>query len=301
MKSTLVEISVIIPFHGEKNDLLRCIKALSNQSINLNSQIIVVESGYQPEVKELINKDHNINLISSHSLLFAGKARNLGVANSTAKLLAFIDADCVPSLTWLSEVYSSLINGNEIVVGPVINLYPLHPVASVDNLIQFLDFQKHRSPKGIDHFPGCNFGITKELFTKSGGFPEETDIGEDTKFSEIVLKGLKAKISFNKKMTVQHSGRKELTSFLKHHVNFGYYRGYTKHGISSVYSKFNSSFVYSIIFGIKRLIIICIRTLQWNPAGLLRIIFYFPCLILGLSAWVIGFIKGNQKAMEEKR
>lgn len=300
MNSPLAEISVIIPFHGEKNDLLRCIKALRNQSFNLTSQIIVVESEYQPEAKELINKEHNINLISSHSLLFPGKARNLGATNSTAKLLAFIDADCVPSLTWLSEVYSSLKNGNEIVIGPVINLYPFHPIASVDNLIQFFDFQKHRSSKNINHFPGCNLGITKELFTKSGGFPEETNIGEDTKFSETVLKGLKAKISFNKKMMVQHSGRKEFASFLEHHTNFGYYRGYTKHRTSSVQNKFHSSFVFSFFFGIRRLIIICIRTLQWNPTGLLRIIFYSPFLIWGLSAWAIGFWKGNQKALKRK-
>src|SRR3989304_6332028 len=136
-------ISIIIPFYGEKDDLFGCLKGLKKQNFHSLFEIIVVESGIDNGIEQLTDKVKNIVLISSHSLLYPGKARNL-----------------------------ALKNGDEMVIGPVINLYPFHPIASVDNLIQFADFQKHRTSENVDHFPGCNLGIKKEMFIKSGGFPE---------------------------------------------------------------------------------------------------------------------------------
>ena len=290
-----VNISVIIPFHGEKNDLLNCITALQNQNFKHPFEIIVVESTNDPQIKKLFNPYLNVNLISSGTLLFPGKARNIGSANTNSDLLVFLDADCIPAQTWLSEVYASLKNDCEIVIGPVTNLYPFHPVASIDNLLQFADFQKKRKSKNITHFPGCNLGITKGLFIKSGGFLEEISIGEDTKFSETIIKKNNAKISFNQKMIVRHSGRKEFIRFLKHQETFGFYRGYLKNGSLSSYNQFRNGFLFSVFWGLRRLFIIIIQTLKWNPNGIFRIIFYFPFLCLGLAAWVFGFWKGIQK------
>jgi len=298
-KEASPEISVIIPFHGDKNDLSNCLKGIQEQNFNIPFEVIVIESGNDPEVKQLINSIPNSMLISSSSLMYPGKARNLGVSNSKSNLLAFTDADCVPSSTWLFKIFSSIKNGNEIVIGPVINLYPFHPIASVDNLLQFPDFQKHRPSNNISHFPACNLGITKELFIKTGGFPEQFETGEDVKFSEPAIRICKGKIIFNPQIIVYHSGRKNFTGFMKHNESLGFHRGYLKLKIPSGHKKFVSNFFYSFFFGCKRLIYISIRTLQWNPVGTLRIVFYFPFVILGLSAWVKGFRKGNQKFLAE--
>ena len=300
MSSPSVNISVIIPFHGQENDLQNCLSALGNQNFNNPFEIIVVESTGNPQIKTRFNPDLNVNLISSDTLLFPGKARNIGSANANSNLFVFLDADCVPTNNWLSEVYTSLKNGFEIVIGPVIDLYPFHPIASIDNLMQFADFQKKRKLKNITHFPGCNLGVTKELFIKSGGFPEEISIGEDTMFSETVIKKINAKVSFNRKVIVSHSGRKNFVSFLKHQETFGFFRRYLKNGSLSDSNKLEYNFLFSLFWGLRRLIIIIIRTLQWNPIAIFRIIFYFPFLFLGLAAWTFGFWKGNKKNLKWK-
>lgn len=297
-KTLAAQVSVIIPFHGNKNDLVNCLKGLMNQRTNINFEILVVESGNLFSVKDNINSFQNVKLVSSQDLLYPGKARNIGVANSSSNLLAFIDADCVPLTNWLDEVYSALKKGNEIVIGPIINLYPFHPVASVDNLLQFPDFQKHRRSNKITHFPACNLGITKMLFLKAIGFPEDVIIGEDIKFSESAININNGKVLFNPRVVVKHSGRKQIISFLKHNFSLGFFRGYLKLKISLSRNKFRGTFLFAFLFGIKRLIYITFRTLQWNPTGIFRIILYFPFLIIGLSAWMIGFWKGNKKFMK---
>jgi glycosyltransferase involved in cell wall biosynthesis len=293
--SFLPEISVIVPFYGKKHDLLNCINGLQDQDFKKPFETIIVESGNYPEIKKFISTMPNVTSISSDSIMYPGKARNIGAKNSAADFLAFTDADCVPYSNWLSKIYSSLNSGNDIVIGPVINLYPFHPIASVDNLLQFPDFQRHRPSKNIMHFPACNLGITKKLFIKTGGFPDNYLTGEDVIFSEIAIKICKGKIEFNHHAIVQHSGRKSILGFIKHNEILGFYRGYLKLKIPSGNKKFLNTSFYSIFFGFKRFIYILIRTLQWNPAGILRIVFYFPLLILGLSAWTKGFWKGNQK------
>ncbi len=298
-KSTIQspEISVIIPFYGDAKDLSRCLEGLSKQNFNFDFEIIVAESGNDPKVEDLINSKNNAHLISSSSLMYPGKARNLGATYSKANLLAFIDADCIPAPGWLSEICSSLKNGNDIAIGPVINLYPFHPVASVDNIFLFIDFQKHRSLKNIDHFAGCNFGISKDLFYKVEGFPEDTEIAEDTIFSEKAIR--KGKVYFNKKMVVKHSGRKSIKGLKRHHESFGFYKGYLNFQVSSAQNNLRKNYFYPVILGFRRLIYILIRTLQWNPVGLFRIIFFSPLLFLGISSWITGFRKGEQKFLSE--
>ncbi|MFZ0454282.1 MAG: glycosyltransferase [Ignavibacteriaceae bacterium] len=292
------EISVIIPFYGNPNDLVKCMEGLRNQTFNRESEIIVAESGNTPGVKKLVNSFNNSKLISSSSLMFPGKARNSGVRASKADLFAFIDADCVPVPGWLSEIYSSLKKGIDVVIGPVINLYPFHPVASIDNLFLFSDFQKYRSSKKFEHFAGCNFGITRSLYQNVGGFNEDMQIAEDTKFSESALQ--KGKIHFSKKMIVKHSGRKDLISLRKHHESFGFYKGYLNLKESAAGSKSKEIYFFPLLLGLKRIIYITVRTLQWNPAGLLRIIFFSPYLIIGISSWIKGFREGQAKYLSEK-
>jgi glycosyltransferase involved in cell wall biosynthesis len=292
------KISVIIPFHGDISDLTRCLNGLRDQNCSFSFEVIVVESANYNDINKLIDLNPNITFISFDSIVFPGKARNIGVKKSKSNLLAFIDGDCVPEPTWLSEIYSSLKNGNEIVIGPIFNLYPFHPIASIDNLLLFPDFQQYRPSKNIKHFPACNLGITKRLFLKTGGFLENMKIGEDTTFSRYALKKCNSKILYNNKMIVRHSGRKSFIQFMRHHECFGYYREYLKPKIYHGRNKSQNNFLFSVLFGFRRLVYISIRTLQWNPIGFLRIIFYFPFFILGLSAWVKGFWERNQQHSE---
>ncbi|MFW9929581.1 MAG: glycosyltransferase, partial [Candidatus Thorarchaeota archaeon] len=262
IKKELPELSVIIPFHGEKKYLEKCLEGMLNQKSGLKYEIIVVESENKNDIKDLACSYPNIIFISSDTLLYPGRARNLGVNKSNSEFLAFIDADCIPETDWASNIFSSLNDGYDIVLGPILNLYPAHPIASVDNLLVFPDFQKSHPSKSFIHFPPCNLGITKKLFIESGGFPEEIKIGEDTKFSRSVLRKCNPKIIYNNKIIVRHSGRKNFVQFMKHQQSFGYNRGYSDSKKNIAGSELKKNFLYSFFYGCRRRSYIFIRTLQ---------------------------------------
>jgi glycosyltransferase involved in cell wall biosynthesis len=293
-------LSIIIPFYGNKIDFFKCLDGIRIQDFNKPFELIVVESGNDPEVKQIMDSFPNAILISSKILLNRAKARNIGAENASSDFFVFLDADCIPLSNWLSEVYFSFKNSYKIVVGAIINLHPFHPIASVDNLLQFPDFQKHRSSNNIDHFSGTNFGVTKKLFFETGGFNEKFTLGEDIKFSQAAIIKSGGNIYFNPAMIVKHSGRKSYKEFKKHNNAFGFYRGYFSLKIPPSEKKLKKLKFYPVYFGIKRFIYISIRTIQWNPVSSLRIIFYFPIVFLGLTAWTKGFRKGLNEFEQSK-
>jgi glycosyltransferase involved in cell wall biosynthesis len=289
------ELSVIIPFRGEPADLSACLEGLRRQRAAFPFEIIVAESGKSPEVKCLVDSLPNTVLISSSSVMFPGKARNQGADRSRSGRLAFIDADCVPPPNWASVVLGALNDGNDIVCGPVLDLHPFHPLASVDNLLQFVDFQKYRPPGGLTHFPACNLGISKRTFRAAGGFPEDLEVGEDVRFSEAVVNQRGGPVRFDRAMTVRHRGRRGWAQFLKHQETFGYYRARYNLRISVSRNAGRGRYGYALYLGLRRLAYLVVRTIQWNPAGLVRIAVYFPVLIAGLLSWANGFHSGSKK------
>jgi len=294
-------LSVIIPFHGLKDELLMCLNGLNDQKAEFPFEIIIVESGNDFNLQDSVKVFSNVSLISSKKLLFPGKARNIGAEQASANLLAFIDSDCVPEKNWVSQAHHKLQSGLKIVIGPILNINSLLPISTIDNHLQFVDFQKYRPSKNISHFPGCNFAITKLLFNKLRGFPEDVKAGEDVLFSQAAIEKCSSKIYFDKKLVVQHKGRNKWKEFLKHNKTFGYYRGYLSLKISGRSFISKGNYFHSVFFGFKRLIYICVRTLQWNPVGMITLIVYFPLLIVGLSAWTNGFYNGNIQALKEVR
>lgn len=295
------KLSVIIPFHGLKSELLACIDGLNNQTAKFQYEIIVVESGNNFGLTDSVKTYPNVSLISSKKLLFPGKARNMGVENASANLLAFIDSDCIPDENWVNRAYHGLHNEIKIVLGPIMNINSLLPLSTIDNHLQFVDFQKYRPSKNISHFPGCNFAITKSLFNKVSGFPEEVKAGEDVLFSQAAIKNCNNKIYFDNKLVVRHKGRNNWKSFLEHNRMFGYYRGYLRLKISGNSYLSRHSYLYSVFFGFKRFIYIIVRTLQWNPVGIITLILYLPLFIIGLTSWTSGFYKGSIKALMDEK
>src|SRR5512137_682379 len=98
-------ISVIIPAKDAANTLGECLEALLHQeSLQLEQdyEVIVVDDGSSDNTVE-IAEQHAVRVIhQTHAGPAA--ARNAGVRHAKGTLLAFTDADCVPSPTWLRDL-----------------------------------------------------------------------------------------------------------------------------------------------------------------------------------------------------
>jgi glycosyltransferase involved in cell wall biosynthesis len=112
-------VSVIVPARDAESTLLRTLNGLEHQQLDTPFEVIVVDNG---------STDGTAALAEQHRLAprvirrvrgeGAGAARNEGVGAARGEVLAFIDADCTPTPTWLAEGLRALSEA-DIVAGAV--------------------------------------------------------------------------------------------------------------------------------------------------------------------------------------
>jgi GT2 family glycosyltransferase len=98
-------IAVIIPHHDDAVRLERCLAALVPQlSAHPGAaEAVVVDNGSPTDPAPLVARMGGGVRCVTEATRGAAAARNRGVAETRAPLLAFLDCDCVPAADWLEQ------------------------------------------------------------------------------------------------------------------------------------------------------------------------------------------------------
>ena len=208
----MVKISIIVAAYNERGNLEDLIPSFLKYDIQKKAEIVVVDSG-QDDTADFFNDKPFITYVKSEKRLFPGEARNLGIANATGDIIAFLDADTIVLKNWFEELVSSS-NHHDIIAG-----------ASPS-----LPGQKSRLPRvsimidGQDiTWPTCNIVYKKKVLDTAGVFQEGMPSGEDV---ELNYRCVKAgfKIHYNPKMKVYHKHRSTWRGFIRQSYRDGYVR-----------------------------------------------------------------------------
>lgn len=113
-------ISIIIPNHNGSKWLSRCIdSALSQDYSNFN--IIIVDDASTDNsvsvIKKYQQKNTSIVLLQNSVNKGVSFSRNLGIRNSTAEYIGFLDSDDEVSTKWLSEIMYLIKKESLVVCG----------------------------------------------------------------------------------------------------------------------------------------------------------------------------------------
>ncbi len=96
-------VSVIVPARNAATTLCRALEALSEQEIEIEYEVIVVDDGSSDETAAVAARfEPLVSLIRNEQTKGPGAARNRAVSVARATKLAFTDADCVPTRAWLA-------------------------------------------------------------------------------------------------------------------------------------------------------------------------------------------------------
>lgn len=97
------QVSIIIPTFRDADCLKLCLTALEDQTYPRDKyEVIVVNNCVEDDLRSLIEKFEGVRLLTEpKSGSYA--ARNRGIAETKASILAFTDADCIPARDWLEQ------------------------------------------------------------------------------------------------------------------------------------------------------------------------------------------------------
>lgn len=93
-------LSVVIPHLNQPERLQRCLMSLVSGD-RPPDEILVVDNGSDVMPQDICDKFAGVTLLREQTP-GPGPARNLGVAQSTGNIVAFIDADCLADPVWLA-------------------------------------------------------------------------------------------------------------------------------------------------------------------------------------------------------
>lgn len=209
-----VDISFVIPTLDEEKYIVKTLDAIKAQKTKLKYEIIVVDGKSKDNTVKLAKKYGKVIIQKAKGI---ANARNLGAKAAKGEFVIFIDADTVIEPNYVSKVIGYLKK---------------HPeVAGVTAKLDY-DFSKFfwrviwwfaeryifiRSYFGKGRLTGINIAIRRDIFKKSGGFPEVPS--EDMAFTAALWKFGKTKYL---KGTVTHSSarrfNKEPLGILKYYI-----------------------------------------------------------------------------------
>ena len=173
------DIAVIIPHYNDIDRLEFCLNELMKNDVG-SAEILVVDNNSPTPPDRLHDVFPGVRFLSE-SEKGAGPARNHGVLESSAPVLAFIDADCVPDHDWLCMVRKVAPRAD--LIGGRVDVFdetppPRSGPEAFEKVFAF-DFKTYIEIKG---FSGSgNLVTSRAVFNDVGPF--RTVVSEDSDWS----------------------------------------------------------------------------------------------------------------------
>ena len=171
-------ISVIIPVYNEGAALRRCLAGLWKQSIPRDGyEILVIDDGSVDGCCDGLEAE-GVRVFRQKNQGPAA-ARNLGAGAARGDILLFIDADCVPTPTFMESVLRRF-EAPDVVA--VIGAYLTRQTGLVPRYVQLEFEQRYRRlmmRERIDFVGSHAVAFQRAAFLEAGGFRAELRMNED--------------------------------------------------------------------------------------------------------------------------
>ena len=179
-------VSVVIPTHGRRGSLVRCLEGLAHQTLPRHAfEVIVCDDGSPEPMEPLVTafSDRLAVRVVRRPRSGPAAARNAGARLARARTIAFTDDDCVPAPTWLELLVDRVRrHPGHMIGGGIVNLLTEDPFATATQLIQSSVYDYYASHDvGHRFFTTSNLAVPANRFWLLDGFSERfrTAAGED--------------------------------------------------------------------------------------------------------------------------
>lgn len=220
-------LAVVIPTRNRGDDPAETARAVLQDPLDF--ELVVIDQSTDGRSAEALRavQDPRMRVIPS-GLRGASNARNLGVASTTAPVIAFTDDDCRPLPGWASQMLG--LFESDPGLGLVFGRVHLPPLESEHDYAPAFEpqvrFQAGVPTPDGDLGLGANFGIRREVLASLGGFDPLLGTGaphfgggEET---DLLIRALhrRLRVMNAKELDVLHLGIRKGAAVRKLHVQY---------------------------------------------------------------------------------
>ncbi len=292
-----MKISIIIPSYNSSITINYTLHALVNQIHEFDTEILIVDSSDDGLTDDVIKTylSDNIRMIKSGIKVMPARQRNIGAAEASGELLIFLDSDVIPCNDFIKQISDAYTMGHMAGCGSL-SLAPFqvnNSIVVAQYYLQLNEYLPSGKPR-IKAFPaGASVFCSKEIFKKTGGYPE-------VRAAEDVLLGLEinkiAELWFLPDAVSAHIFRENLNGFYSNQRMLGQYAALYRREMNKMFTfpAFLMYFLYPLLIAIK-LYRILPRILIAGKKHFFSLVKVFPYFLAGLHHWTLGFISGSSE------
>lgn len=277
-----IRTSVVIPAYRASSTLPSVLDALATQA-DPQREVIVVQSPSDGHPVNGLERWPWLRVLRADQRLWPGQARNRGAAEAHGQLLAFLDADSVPSPDWLDRLEHALRPELEAVAGGIVNGTPHSLIGTAEYLLSCSEAFPRRA-RPIRHAPGANLLVRRAYFDAIGGFQDSRRAGEDTLLTFPLAR--QRRLGFAADARVAHVNRTKLGTFLANQRLQG--RSWAKFCREVDYPHGWVTRGAGLLFAGPLRLVALGRCLLYNPPQAREAPAALPLLLLGTTAWLAG-------------
>lgn len=205
MATGMADAAVIIPHYNDVIRLKRCLASLMQNGARNDIEIIVVDNGSTQPLDAVIAEFPDIRFVVEPEK-GAAAARNRGVAETTAPLLFFIDADCVAAPDWLAVARDVALKAG--LTGGRVDVFdetpPPRSGAEAFEAVFGFNFKKYIEVQG---FTGAGNLVTSRAVFEDVG-PFRGGVSEDLDWSKRAV-AMGHKLVYEDRLVVGHPSRSD--------------------------------------------------------------------------------------------
>jgi GT2 family glycosyltransferase len=203
------KVSIVVTVKNEEENIAALLYSLSKLQYPGQLETVIVDGESTDNTAKIISDYPSVKLIVRKSNISDG--RNLGIANSTGEVIAFIDGDCAAQPDWVTNIVKHFEEDSEVAIvgGPYIPFIPKGIVSTYLAINQDAYFPKKTEITTYEHIAMGNAAVKREFIEKVGGFDPNSDQFED---EDLCLRiwNLGKKIFFANDVKVFHKYRTNL-------------------------------------------------------------------------------------------
>ncbi len=181
------KICVVLTVLNEGKGMSKLLDSLLNQSLTPD-EIIIVDGGSTDGTIENL-KQYSDKIVAIKYFVEEGvniaKGRNIAISKAMGDIIAVTDGGCIPENKWLEELITPLLFNSSL--GAVAGY--LNPVFDTrfELFAGLLSLPTYAEDETKRMFYGRSSAFRREVWEKSGGYPEWLYTAEDSLFAKKVL------------------------------------------------------------------------------------------------------------------
>lgn len=217
-------VTVVVPVYNGAMTIANCLESLLDQTYPADRyEIVVVENGSTDETTEVVQR-YPVRLFHNE-VRGPAAARNRGICESTADIIAFTDADCIANPNWLVELIRPYADPTISGVGGDIQPYR-HEKRTIFELFseEYAPIVNYVSGEHefYPHLSTPNASYRRELLVATNGFDERLLTGEDIEISWRLQVKACAKLAYAHEAIVYHHHRSTRQGLCRQYRQYGY-------------------------------------------------------------------------------